>query len=159
MHREVREFVSHFATPEAVRVIEIGSLNVNGTIRDLFPNASWIGLDRVAGLGVDVVIDAETFDPVFPVDVVICCEVLEHADNWHRLIQSAFDWLVPGGVFVMTCAGLGRQPHSCDGGELKPNEYYRNLSPVEIRAAIRAAGFRWQITRQVQTDVKSFSVR
>lgn len=159
MHREAREFVSHFATDEPVRVIEIGSLNVNGTIRDLFPNASWIGLDRAAGPAVDVVIDAETFDPVFPVDMVICCEVLEHADNWQRLIQSAFEWLVLGGAFVMTCAGLGRQSHSCDGGELKPNEYYRNLSPVEIRDAILAAGFRWQFTRQVQTDVQSFAVR
>jgi SAM-dependent methyltransferase len=159
MHREAREFVSHCATAEPVRVIEIGSLNVNGTIRDLFPNASWIGLDRIAGPCVDVVCDAAQFVPQSPVDVVICCEVFEHADNWQRLIESAYQWLSPGGVFVMTCAGLGRQPHSCDGGGLKPDEYYRNLSPVEIREAIRKAGFRWQITRQVQTDIQSFAVR
>jgi SAM-dependent methyltransferase len=159
MHNEAREFVANFATDQAVRVIEIGSLNVNGTIRDLFPQAAWIGLDRVAGPCVDVVCDAAQFAPQSPVDVVICCEVLEHADNWQRLIELAFQWLSPDGVFVMTCAGLGRQPHSCDGGELRDGEYYRNLSPVEIREAIRAAGFRWQITRQMQTDIQSFAVR
>jgi SAM-dependent methyltransferase len=159
MHAEARQFVEHFATNEPLRVIEIGSLNVNGTIRDLFPHAIWTGIDRVAGLCVDVVCDAAEFVPESLVDVVICCEVFEHADNWQRLIESAFQWLVPGGVLVMTCAGLGRQSHSCDGGELKPDEYYRNLSPVGIREAIRKAGFRWQITRQVQTDIQSFAVR
>jgi SAM-dependent methyltransferase len=159
MHSEARQFVEHFSTGRPIRVIEIGSLNVNGTIRDLFSNAEWIGLDRVAGPCVDVVCDAAQFAPQSPVDAVICCEVLEHADNWQRLIESAYQWLVPGGVFVMTCAGLGRQPHSCDGGELRQGEYYRNLSPVEIREAIRKTGFRWQITRQVQVDVYAFAVK
>jgi predicted methyltransferase len=159
MHIEARQFVEHLATDRAIRVIEIGSLNVNGTIRDLFPNAEWIGIDRIAGPCVDVVCDAVEYVPESLADVVICCEVLEHANNWQRLIESAYQWLVPGGVFVMTCAGLGRQPHSCDGGELRDGEYYRNLSPVEIREAVRKAGFRWQITRQVQTDIQSFAVR
>jgi predicted methyltransferase len=159
MHREARDWVSQFASSKPLSIIEIGSLNVNGTIRDLFPNAEWIGLDRVEGPCVDVVCDAMEFHPESPVDAVICCEVLEHADNWQQLIDSAYQWLSPGGVFVVTCAGLGRQPHSCDGGTLKDGEYYRNLSPAEIREAIHKAGFRWKITRQVQTDVQSFAVR
>ncbi len=159
MHREAREFVTHFATTRQVSVIEIGSLNVNGSIRDLFPKASWTGIDRAAGPCVDVVGDAEKFDPSTPVDVVICCEVLEHADNWAALIQKSFAWLVPGGVFIMTCAGLGREPHSCGGGKLPPGEYYRNLAPPEVRQQIEAAGFRWQVTRQVGTDLQSFAVK
>ena len=159
MHREAREFVTHFKTTRPVLVIEIGSLNVNGSIRDLFPKASWIGIDRAAGPCVDVVGDAEKFDPSALVDVVICCEVLEHADNWAALIQKAYSWLAPGGVFIMTCAGLGRTPHSCDGGKLKSGEYYRNLSPPEVRAQIEHVGFQWQLTKQVQTDIQSFAVK
>lgn len=159
MHREAREFVQHFATDAVIEVIEIGSLNVNGTVRDLFPNAEWTGIDRVAGPCVDVAVDSENFDPQSPVDVVVCCEVLEHADNWERLIQKAAIWLKPDGVFIMTCAGLGRTPHACDGGKLPQNEYYRNLSPVDVRRAVKAAGFRWQVTRQMQTDIQTFAVK
>lgn len=159
MHREAREFVTHFKTGLPVSVIEIGSLNVNGTIRDLFPSAFWVGIDRAAGPCVDVVGDAENFEPEALADVVICCEVLEHADNWATLIRKAYSWLAPGGVFIMTCAGLGREPHSCGGGKLPPGEYYRNLAPPEVRQQISEAGFKWQITRQVGTDVQSFAVR
>jgi hypothetical protein len=159
MHHEAKEFVRQFSTSRPLSVIEIGSLNVNGTIRDLFPNASWIGLDRSAGKCVDVVCDAQEFYPKSAVDIVICCEVLEHANNWRELILKAFSWIIPGGAFIMTCAGLGRIPHSCDGGKLKHGEYYKNLSPPEVKAQIELAGFRWQLTRQVQTDIQCFAVK
>lgn len=142
MHAEARRFISHFKTASPISVIEIGSRNVNGTIRDLFPNASWIGLDRSPGPCVDVVIDAEQYSPAERVDVVICCEVLEHANNWRAVIQRASSWLKPDGIFIMTCAGSGRKPHSAvDGGALRPDEYYRNLPFDEISAAMGAAGF------------------
>jgi hypothetical protein len=142
MHTEARRFVNHFKTAKKISVIEIGSRNVNGTIRDLFPNATWIGLDRAPGPCVDVVGDAERYQPVEPVDVVICCEVLEHANNWRALIQCAASWLKPDGIFIMTCAGSGRKPHSAvDGGPLRPDEYYRNLPFDEISGAMQVAGF------------------
>ncbi len=159
MHREAREFVSLFATDRSISVVEIGSLDVNGTIRDLFPNATWTGIDRVSGKCVDVVCDAAIYTPQGQVDLVVCCEVLEHADNWYQVILNAARWIRPGGSFIMTCAGLGRQPHSCDGGALKPHEYYQNLSPRDIRDAVQTAGFEWNCTRQILTDIQCFAVK
>jgi hypothetical protein len=157
MHAEARQWVEHFATDRKIRIVEIGSLNVNGTIRDLFPNADYTGIDRVAGPGVDVVCDAVDYVPESLVNMVICCEALEHTANWKQVIETANKWLHPCGAFVMTCAGLGRQPHSCDGGPLRDGEYYRNLSPADVREAM--GGFTWKIVRQYQTDVQAFAVR
>ena len=157
MHVEANQWVQNFATDRTIDVIEIGSLNVNGTIRDLFPNARWIGLDRVAGPGVDVVTDAIDYTPMHLVDMVISCEAFEHTPNWREVIQRSFDWLKPGGIMIVTAAGLGRQPHSCDGGDLKPGEDYGNLSPVDLRESLRM--FCWSYVRQYQTDVQSFAMK
>ena len=85
MHPEAREFVHRQVSRLAA--IEIGSLNVNGSIRDLFPHYDYLGLDLVAGPGVDVVADGATFDTPKRFDVAISCEAFEHAANWLSLIH------------------------------------------------------------------------
>ena len=48
--------------PAPTRVIELGSLNVNGGLRHLFPpECDYIGVDLQPGPGVDVVADACTY--------------------------------------------------------------------------------------------------
>jgi len=96
---------------------------------------------------------------VMPADLVVCCEVLEHAENWRQIIRRSRQWLKPGGALIVTSAGLGRKPHSCDGGQLREGEYYRNLDPSDLRAELIAAGYRWRYVRQWQTDLQSFAVR
>lgn len=141
MHAEAFRFVSRFKTNEPISVIECGSRDINGTVRPLFPCASWIGLDWHAGPCVDVVCDAVDYFPSQGVDLVVCTEVLEHAPNWRELIQCASSWLLPGGRFLMTCAGPGRAPHSHhDGCGLHENEYYGNLSADQIAEECHNAG-------------------
>lgn len=158
MHAEARQWVEHFATMQPISVIEIGSKNVNGSIRDLFPNATWYGIDRESGAMVDQVTDAIDYTPDLPADLVVCCEVLEHADNWRQIISRAAEWLKPEGVLIVTCAGLGRKPHSCDGGPLKTGEYYANIDPAELRAELDKS-YRWKYCRQFQTDAQAFAMR
>ena len=141
MHAEAFRFVSRFATHDALSVIEIGSRNINGTPRPLFPAASWIGLDLYPGPCVDWVGDCRDYVPASLVDLVVCTEVLEHARGWRQLIQCAASWLLPGGRMILTCAGPGRAPHSHhDGGALREGEYYGNLSANEIADELRTAG-------------------
>ena len=45
MHVEAFAFVAQFSTTDPITVIEIGSRIINGTVRGLFPNAHWTGLD------------------------------------------------------------------------------------------------------------------
>ena len=82
MHAAARSFVERWIRPDDDPVIEIGSRNVNGGLRDLFPRApefqTYVGIDVQDGPGVDIVADAAQWTPPEPAACVICCEVLEH---------------------------------------------------------------------------------
>jgi len=140
MHAAAKAFVQRWASTDPVSVVEIGSRDINGEIRHLWPNATWYhGLDLHAGPGVDTVCDACEYTPPRPVHVVVCCEVLEHADNWRGIVLQACSWLRPGGRLIITCAGAGRRPHSAaDGGDLRPGEYYGNVLLWELAPLITA---------------------
>lgn len=160
MHPEAFNFVAQLACDDKLSIIEIGSRQVNrdntGKIRTLFPNANWTGLDLYAGPGVDIVVDAEQWSPPKQVELVICCEVLEHAPNWKALIRQAYTWLKPGGWFIMTCAGPGRKPHShIDGLAVRPDEYYANLSRGEIQDELTTCGFQWVNALETGEDTQA----
>lgn len=133
MHPEAYEFVKYHVGQ--LSVLEMGSYDVNGSIRPLFPFFDYTGLDRVPGPGVDVVGDAGTWYSPKAFDVVVCCEVLEHAENWRAIIENAHRLLRPGGRFIGTAAGPGRAAHTCGGAAMPdpPTEYYGNICPVELR--------------------------
>lgn len=116
---------------------------MNGTVRVLFPNADWFGIDCEDGPDVDLVVDAIEYDPVEPADLVICCEVFEHAEQWAAIIRRAAGWLKVGGEMIITVAGPQRPPHSAfDGGEVRPGEYYGNVSAEALVGVAFAAGLR-----------------
>ncbi len=142
MHPGAFEFVGRFATLHAVSVIEIGSRDINGSVRPHFPAADYFGIDLYAGPAVDWVGDAMEYDAPMPVDIVICCEVFEHSNKWPFLLHRSNHWLKPGGRIIITCAGLGREPHSAiDGGELHPDEHYANITQDELAEELYYAGF------------------
>lgn len=141
MHPECRRYLRRFFTLKSIDVIEIGSRDINGSARAFFPNAKWLGLDLSAGVGVDIVCDAADYSPERTVDLVVCCEVLEHCERWKELIQRAAGWLKPYGRLIMTCAGEGRESHSAfDGDKLRTGEYYKNLTCDEIKNQFTSCG-------------------
>lgn len=137
MHAEAYEFVREVARSRGPfeSVVEIGGRDVNGSVRPLFDHARYVSLDIREGPGVDVVADAEFWEPDEPADCVVCCEVLEHAPNAIDLVQCPRFWLRPGGILIVTCATDPRLPHSAVDGELiQPgDEFYHNVSPAEFR--------------------------
>lgn len=144
MHAEAFAFVERSLSsirPRG-RVVELGSRNINGSIRPWFASAaSYTGVDMVAGPGVDVVADAVTFEPDQPPDVVLCLEVLEHSPEAAAIVANAARILKSGGWFLVTCATDPRAPHSAvDGGALHPSEYYRNVPPGDLYAWVTGAG-------------------
>ena len=119
-------------------VIEVGSLNINGSVRELAPDADWYGIDIVAGPDVDEVADGATWTPVWTPDVVVCCEVFEHTPDWATIIGNMASWLPLEGQMILTCAGPGRAPHSAvDGGPLREGEWYENIDPNRMSAVLR----------------------
>jgi len=103
--------------PENPTILEVGSLDVNGSPRDVCQNnyASYVGVDLVLGPGVDVVCDVEEL-PDNPVgqqkyDVVISTEMLEHAHNWNIALFNLLDVVSVGGILVLTTRSPGFEYH------------------------------------------------
>ena len=115
-------------------VLEVGARDVNGGVRDLLPPlATYHGLDIAPGPGVDTVADAADWQPERTYDVVLCLEVLEHAERWAKIVANLAAWTAPGGVLIVTCATHGRAPHSgLDGGPVRDGEHYGNVGAAEV---------------------------
>ena len=75
-------------------------------------------------------------------------EVLEHTPKGADIVLAARKTLKKGGVFIVTCATTGRAPHSAfDGAEVRPGEYYRNVTRPTFEKWLAAAKFTsWDVT-------------
>ena len=110
---------------EAGDVLEIGSYNVNGTIRDCFKDAkSYLGVDQEAGPDVDLVLDAKMLwtPRVLPkeqYDTVICCEMLEHCSDPLRVVRGMASIVRSGGHMLITSPAYGFPVHR------HPRDYFR----------------------------------
>lgn len=161
MHTEVMDFVKTFATTDPVSVIEIGSRNINGTVRPLFPNAQYVGLDLHAGPDVDVVSNALEWTPDGLVDVVICCEVFEHTADWKEIVKRAAGWLKQNGSLIVTCAGPGRRPHSHHDGKLRllRGEYYANVDANDLRECLKDSGLMPVACKTAGLDTQAVGIK
>jgi hypothetical protein len=153
VHPEAMQYVASWVKGRTFRrVLEFGSLNINGSARDViatyddepqgFRRGNYYGIDVQGGRGVDEVTDAVDYRAAVPVELVVCCEVLEHAKDIPGIVKSAFENLAFGGVFIVTCATEPRDPHSAvDGGPLRDGEHYENVDPGTLVALCRRQGF------------------
>lgn len=98
-------------------MLEVGSYDVNGSVRPiveaLFP-ARYLGVDVQAGQGVDQVVSCESLCESVDVaawDVVISCEMLEHAWDWRTCVVQMFSALAPGGWLLLTTRSPGFPYH------------------------------------------------
>lgn len=153
MHNEVADFIKRSAglvAPDRTlgRVIEVGSRDVNGTVRDVLTEAGyewafWLGIDCMDGPGVDIVSPAEVALGVVDsgsFDLAVTTEVLEHAQQWRMILAALVRVVKPGGHLIVTCAGPGRPPHGVSGAPLPaPGEHYANVSLLEVTALLTAA--------------------
>ena len=157
MHSAVLGFVERFATKDAIDILDIGGRNVNGTPREMFPNARYTVLDIRAGGNVDIVADAASWHPDGRNwDLVLSTECFEHTPDYPEICKTAYKACKQGGRIVVTCAGPGRVPHSAfvEAG-VQPGEYYANVEPAELSNALRIAGFVDVEVDQVGLDLQA----
>jgi SAM-dependent methyltransferase len=129
VHIAAHNFVATVAPDSPGAVLEIGSRNVNGSVRDLFSSSTlYHGIDIAAGAGVDEVIACADYVPLVIFDTCVSTEVMEHMRDPSELTSCAWRCLRSGGMLILTAAGPNRQPHSVSGGEVG-QEYYENISP------------------------------
>ena len=138
-HPEQQRFVARAAAllPLEGPLLEIGSLDVNGSVRELFPRASpYVGIDLGPGPGVDVVASGHDFGPDEAFATVVTTECLEHDPGWQSTLANVVRVLRPGGALVLTCATTGRHEHGTTrtSPAMSPstNDHYRNLTAADV---------------------------
>jgi hypothetical protein len=162
MHHQAYEFIAaRVRDLGRVRfVLEIGSRNVNGSVRGLFDAEHYIGVDVMPGPGVDVVASGRDYVPDASPDVVVCCEVLEHTAEAGAIVAHALSLLPVGGVLLLTAAGQERAPHSAiDGGPLRSTEHYRNISIDDLEQWLASSDDREIVHDPVAGDVYARAVK
>ena len=141
-HKEQTDFIKNLKSKyqqffTRKKVLEIGSLNINGTIRDLFYECDYIGIDLDNGPGVDIICEGQNYDaPDESYDVVISTECFEHNPYWYETFLNMIRLCKPEGFVVFTCATEGREEHGTTNRlpsdspftVLKGWNYYKNLT-------------------------------
>jgi len=142
-HSQQRDFFESIKNdnPDAftgVEVIEIGSLNINGTIRDFFDANKYVGVDVAEGKDVDVVCAGENLDyPDSSFDVAVSAECFEHNPEWVATFRNM--WRISKRYVIMTCASDGRAEHGTTLSDPSSSpftlgwDYYRNLTEQDFR--------------------------
>lgn len=135
----IKQFLPRYF--EGCKVLEVGSLNINGSVRDFFSGCQYIGLDVGPGPGVDEVGYGENYaSTANHFDMVISCEAMEHNPGWRKTWLNMLRMLKGDGLMLMTCATFGRRQHGTDN--FQPNDspltiglgqsYYQNLSEADF---------------------------
>lgn len=105
MRTQTREYLGEFIKDkEIASVLEVGSLDVNGTIKDLFPNVRYVGTDMRKGDNVDIIVNGHDLYKKFrseSFDLAICVDTLEHDDKFWETVEQLKRVVKKGGwVFI-----------------------------------------------------------
>lgn len=152
-HYQQLKFVSELSNGlreyfENKKVLEVGSWDVNGSIRGFFKDCDYTGADVAPGPGVDIVCfgqDIKLPDSTF--DTVISCECFEHNSSWKETFSNMVRMLKPEGLCIVTCATLGRSEHGTNRTNPDASltalsnypDYYKNLKPKDFYQAFNLA--------------------
>jgi SAM-dependent methyltransferase len=153
-HQQQRDFIAKVKSffPEffdgGLRVLEVGSLNINGTVRDFFGprkgNGCYIGIDIIDGKDVDIVCAGKDYGTAghddgqtMPFDFTISTECFEHDKDWVLTFDNMWQLTKPGGLIVFTCASEGRHEHGTTRTSPQDSpattDYYKNLTEKDFK--------------------------
>ena len=125
------------------KVLDVGSLNINGDNKYLFEDCDYAGLDIITGRNVDIVSIAHEFEASEETyDVIISTEAFEHDMYLEKTLANIVRMLKGGGLFLFTCATSGRGEHGTAKHDSVASptsqvpgwcDYYKNLIEENIR--------------------------
>ena len=132
------QFPDHF---EGKWVLEVGSLDINGTVRDFFTDCHYVGIDIGPGPGVDAIANGADVDlPDSQFDTSVTAECFEHNPDWIKTFWNMHRMTKENGIIVLTCASDGRPEHGTTRSDVGSSpltvdlgwEYYRNLNAADF---------------------------
>lgn len=148
MHHEPLHFIyeTKILHPEFFKNkswLEIGSANGYPSPKSHSNHCEWVGVDLEEGEGVDYVGLGHHYKSDKRFDVASAFEVFEHDPYYDLTVINMIEHLKPGGLFIMTCAGLGRPEHGTSRShpEASPftqetdfwKDYYKNRTPYDFK--------------------------
>lgn len=109
MHASAMAYVADAASGlahDVKDVLEVGSYDVNGSVRPIFSRYAYTGVDRREGPGVDQVAEASHL-PFLAAqfDVVVSTEMLEHDTRPWRSVAEMARVLRKRGTLILTARG------------------------------------------------------
>lgn len=120
-----------------VKIVEIGSQNVNGSIRESFgPENTYIGVDFAVAAGVDIVLDDPYTLPFQEneIDIVVSSSCYEHSEFFWLSFLEVIRVLRPGGLFYLNVPSNG----PVHGYPVDCWRFYPDSSKALARWAIRS---------------------
>ncbi len=106
LRKAIEIIIATWGAPKSV--LEIGSRQAKNQealadLRLLFPDSAYVGLDMIKGSGVDVVADATKL-PYNPktVEMVLCLETLEHAQEPWKIAKEIERVVAKGGIAIVS---------------------------------------------------------
>jgi SAM-dependent methyltransferase len=162
-HQEQREYFLEIKNRFPVffkntKVLDIGSLDINGNNRHLFTDCDYSGLDIAEGKNVDIISLAHEYnglDESF--DLIISNDCFEHDMFYEKTLKNVVRMLKPKCMFLFTCktkpdwckclTGCRCGEHgtlNSDGGFSSPltakypdwSNYFKNLTENDFRESI-----------------------
>lgn len=135
---------------KAARVLEVGSLNINGSVRDMFEACDYTGVDLQIGPGVDLACPGQLLAlPSGHFDTVVSSECFEHNPYWRETFANMLRMARPGGMVLISCATTGRKEHGTTRTNPQDSpftvqarwDYYRNLVADDLVRAAHLPGW------------------
>ena len=155
-HKEQFNFINRIKELHANRfvnksVLEVGSANINGTVRDFFSNCFYVGLDVAKGPCVDMVcLGHELNVPDETFDVVVSSECFEHDPYWADTFRNMTRLCKKDGLIIVTCATTGRKEHGTTRTTADESltvklgwDYYKNLTVEDFNQFDISAIFKY----------------
>ncbi len=139
-HKAQKQFFESVKTAypnmfENVRVCDCGSLDVNGSLKEMFTGCDYTGVDIVAGRNVDVVSKVHKLD-IGEFETVVSGEMLEHSQYYKEDLTKMTEILKSKGLLAISAAGKDRPEHGTTktGGVIwgTRDDYYRNIEVMDF---------------------------
>jgi SAM-dependent methyltransferase len=147
-HPSCIEFVRAQLSPAEIKgakVLEVGSRDVNGSVRPLVEcarPARYVGVDIEEGPGVDEICDASQLVSRFGAeqfDLVVSTELLEHVRDWRLAVSQMKEVLRVGGTLLITTRskGFGVHAYPYDFWRYEIDDMRRIFSDLDIQSLER----------------------
>lgn len=143
-------------------VLDVGSLDVNGTNRYLFEGGEYTGIDIGPGPNVDVVSPVHLWKTDRTFTTIISTECFEHDRHYPLSIEAIIRLLCKKGLFIMTCAGVGRPEHGThktDNSSPFTKDYYQNLTVDDFMISFGESFERFEFDTSIPGDLYFWGIK